>query len=366
MIEDLPLHVVRAGLGFLTGGALGFVARRGRFCTLGALEDALYASDTRRLAAWMLAVAVAMAGAHLLGVVTSFDLAQSIYVAPRLEWAGAIAGGLLFGLGMALVGTCGFGSLLRLGGGDLKAGMTSLVMAVTAAMAMRGLTGLVRIRLIDPLALDLSPRPSQSVGDLVGLSAAGKHVLVAVVVLALVGIAFTSPGFTKSRRLVLTGIGIGALVVAGWWATGVVGQDPFDPRRVESFSFVAPVAETLVYAMFASGMRIDFPVGAVLGVVAGSFAAARTAGEFRWEAPDDAREVRRHLLGAFLMGTGGISALGCTIGQGVTGLSTLSVGSMLAIASIVLGARIGLYWLVERPRPKVRRKSAVGTRGRLA
>jgi uncharacterized membrane protein YedE/YeeE len=362
MVEDLPIHVIRAGLGFLAGGVLGFVARRGRFCTLGAIEDAVYAADTRRLATWALAVAVAMAGTHLLGYVSSFDVARAIYLAPRLEWAGAVLGGMLFGLGMALVGTCGFGSLLRLGGGDLKAAVTCLVMAVTAAMAMRGLTGLVRIRLIDPLAVDVAPHPSQAIPDLLGLTGGGRSAFVAAIVLALAFVASMSPGFWRSRSLVLTGIAIGATIVAGWWITGVLGQDPFDPRRVESFSFVAPVAETLTYAMFASGTRIDFPVGAVLGAVAGSFLAARVAGEFHWEAPDDAREFKRHLLGAFLMGTGGISALGCTIGQGVTGLSTLSVGSLLAIASIFVGARIGLYWLVEWQRPSIRRKTPLRTR----
>jgi uncharacterized membrane protein YedE/YeeE len=128
----------------------------------------------------------------------------------------------------------------------------------------------------------------------------------------------------------------------------VFGFDPFETRRVESFTFVAPLGETLLYAMLASALQPDFPVGAVVGVVAGAFAAAQSAGQFRWEVPDDAREMRRHLLGAFLMGFGGVAALGCTIGQGVTGLSTLSVGSILAISSIFVGARLGLYWLVER------------------
>jgi len=152
----------------------------------------------------------------------------------------------------------------------------------------------------------------------------------------------------RSSRLIATGIGIGLLVVLGWWATGVIGFDVFEARRVESFSFVAPLGDTLLYLMLASGVQPDFPVGAVLGVVVGAFLAARTAGEFQWEAPDGAGEMRRHLLGAVLMGAGGVAALGCTIGQGVTGLSTLSLGSFIAIASILAGARLGLYWLVER------------------
>jgi len=347
-LEELPPNLIRAGLAFLAGGALGFLARRGRFCTLGAIEDAVYASDMRRLRSWALAVAVAMAGTHLLASLTAFDLSRSIYVGPRIEWGGAIIGGLLFGLGMALVGTCGFGTLLRLAGGDLKALFAFLVIAITAYMTMRGVTGLFRLHVIDPLALDLAPRTSQTIGDLIGLSEGGKRGLVATLALSLAALAFADPTFRRSRLLIVTGAGIGTLVVVGWWITGVAGHDQFGTRRTESFSFVAPLGETLLYVMLASGVRVDFPVGAVLGVLVGAFAAARTAGEFRWEAPDDVREVKRHLLGAFLMGTGGVAALGCTIGQGVTGVSTLAVGSILAITSIFAGARFGLWWLVER------------------
>jgi uncharacterized membrane protein YedE/YeeE len=364
MFEDLAPNIVRAGLAFPAGLALGFLARRGRFCTLGAIEDAVYAADTRRLRAWALAAAVAMIGTQILAVQTGFDLSRSIYVGPRLEWGGAVIGGLLFGLGMALVGTCGFGTLLRLGGGDLKALLAFLVIGVASYMAMHGLTAMVRLQLVDPLAADLAPRASQTVGDILGLSPSGKAAMVAVVVLALLGLVFADRSFRKSRLLIMTGIGVGLLVVVGWWITGVAGQDAFAVRRTESFSFVAPLGETVFYAMLASGVRIDFPVGAVLGVLAGAFLAAFAYGEFRWEAPDDAREVRRHLLGAFLMGTGGVTALGCTVGQGVTGVSTLAVGSFLAIAAIFGGARLGLWWLVERRCGHGR--LSCGTEGRAA
>jgi uncharacterized membrane protein YedE/YeeE len=349
MLEELAPNVLRTSLGFLAGVALGFLARRGRFCTLGAIEDAVYASDRRRLRSWLLAAAVALMGTHLLASLAGLDLSRSIYVGPRLEWGGAIIGGLLFGLGMALVGTCGFGALLRLGGGDLKALLAFLVIAVTAYMTMRGVTGLVRLQVIDPLAWDLGPSPSQSIGDILGLSPVGKKVLVAALAVSLLAVVFAERSFRRSWRLIVTGSGVGLLVVAGWWITGLAGDDPFETRRIESFSFVAPLGETIFYAMLASGVRIDFPVGAVLGVLTGAFIAASAYREFRWEAPDDAREVKRHLLGAFLMGTGGVAALGCTVGQGVTGVSTLAVGSFLAIGAILGGARLGLWWLVERP-----------------
>lgn len=314
---------------------------------MGAIEDAVYGRDPRRLQAWMLATAVAIAGVHALEMAGHLDLSRSIYTGARIEWGGAIIGGLLFGLGMAQVGTCGFGTLLRLGGGDLKSLVAFLVMAFTAMATMRGMTGLLRVYSIEPLSYQMAGSISQRIPDLLGLAGSTAQ-LIPFVIAAALGIVACSNGFLRFGWSVATGVAIGTIIVLGWWATGSAGFDPFDTRRVESFSFVAPLGETLLYVMLASGLQPDFPVGAVLGVLLGAFLAARSTGQFRWEAPDDAREMKRHLLGAFLMGFGGIAALGCTIGQGITGVSTLAVGSIVAIASILLGARLGLYLLVER------------------
>jgi hypothetical protein len=155
-------------------------------------------------------------------------------------------------------------------------------------------------------------------------------------------------GFRATPRFAVTGLLIGLIVVGGWWATGIAGYDAFDSRRIESFTFVGPLGETILYAMLSTALSIDFPIGAVVGFILGAFIAAVTDGSFRWQIPASAAEFKRRLLGAFMMGFGGITALGCTIGQGVTGVSTLSVGSVIAIVSIVAGGRLGLYWIVER------------------
>ncbi|MER2266007.1 YeeE/YedE family protein [Methylobacterium oxalidis] len=348
MLETLPAHLTRAALGFVLGALLGLVARRGRFCTLGAVEDAVYARDTRRARAWMLAAGLAILGTHLLEAYAGLDLARSIYAGPRLEWGALVVGGTMFGFGMALVGTCGFGALLRLGGGDLRALLVLLVLGLSAYMAVSGLTGLARVALAGPLSVELGAAGAQRLGALLGLDRGGTAALGIAVAAGLGFAALVGPGLRKSRRLLYGAVAIGCLIAAGWWTNGVAGHDEFEARAVGSFSFARPVGDTLLYAMLASGMKVDFGVGSVLGVVLGAFAAARGGGEFHWEAPDDAREVKRHVLGAFLMGTGGVTALGCTIGQGLSGLSTLSVGSLLALASILVGARAGLYYLVDR------------------
>jgi len=177
MLETLPAHLTRAALGFLLGALLGLVARRGRFCTLGAVEDAVYARDTRRARAWMLAAGLAILGTHLLEAYAGLDLARSIYAGPRLEWGALVVGGTMFGFGMALVGTCGFGALLRLGGGDLRALLVLLVLGLSAYMAVSGLTGLARVALAGPLSVELGAAGAQRLGALLGLDRGGTAAL---------------------------------------------------------------------------------------------------------------------------------------------------------------------------------------------
>jgi uncharacterized membrane protein YedE/YeeE len=348
MLDELPLNLLRFLLGLGLGAAFGFVARRGRFCTLGAIEDSVYSNDTRRLRAWLLAIGVAIVGVHVLEAYGELDLAKSIYTGSRLELGALILGGLIFGFGMALNGTCGMGTLRQIGGGDLRAVITFLVMGVTAMMTMRGLTGVARVAVTDPLAINLGASATQRLPLLAGLSGSAGTIAAIVIGVAIAAFAFTHRGFRAAPRFAVTGLLIGLIVVAGWWATGIAGYDSFDTRRIESFTFVGPLGETVLYGMLSTALSLDFPVGAVLGFILGAYVAALSDGSFRWQIPASAAEFKRRLIGAFMMGFGGITALGCTIGQGVTGVSTLSVGSVIAIVSIVAGARLGLYWIVER------------------
>lgn len=345
-MDDFPAHLVRFALGMSGGVVLGIAGRQGRFCTLGAIEDATYAADWTRLRAWALAAALAIAATQAMSLSGVLDLQRSIYWSPEIGWFGAILGGLMFGFGMALVGTCGYGTLLRTGGGDLRALVTFVLIGISAYAAMRGLTGIGRVLLVEPVRLDAAALGGPSLASPSrGPLAAG---LATILTGALVVFAFSGGGLLRRPGLLLAALAIGSTIVFGWWATGVAADDPFAPARVESYSFVAPLGETLVFVMTASAATLDFMEGSVLGVLAGAFLAAWLSKEFHWEAYDDPREMKRHLLGAILMGTGGVTALGCTIGQGLTGVSTLSIASFLAIGAIFAGARAGLYWLVER------------------
>ncbi|NIA69719.1 YeeE/YedE family protein [Pelagibius litoralis] len=349
---DISTSLLLAGCGLLAGLVVGAVARGARFCTFGAIEDWILAEDTRRLRSWALAIAVAMIIVQFLDAWGVARIDQSFYLSSDFGWAGAIVGGLLFGFGMAMVGTCGYGTLVRLGGGDLRAFVVFLVLGLTAYMTARGLTGILRESLIEPLNWDLKGIGGQGFSHLlsdvleIDRSLAGL-VIGGAVSLVIFWWCFRSAGFRSARRDIAAGVVIGIVVASGFAATGIVGADPFEPQQVESLSYVLPPGETIVYLLTFSGASIDFGVGLVLGTIAGAFLTAAAKGELRLEAFDDAREMRRHLLGAFLMGFGGVTALGCTVGQGISGMATLSMSAPLALGSIFLGAAFGLHYLVS-------------------
>jgi uncharacterized membrane protein YedE/YeeE len=351
-MDELPISTLVAGLAFLGGTALGMTARSIQFCTLGAIADAFMTANHTRLRGWALAVATAILltqGLHMNGLIDIYD---SIYLVPDFGWLGAILGGLCFGFGMALVGTCGLGTLVRLGGGDLRSLVDFLVLGIVAYMTLRGLTGLGRVAFIEPTNADLSGLGSQGLVDAIAwlLGTAPEAIRATVVglaVIALLAYCFTDRRFRHSRPELLGGAIIGLLVASGWAITGLFGADDFDPAPLESFTFVAPLGESLVYLMTFSGSVVNFGIGAVGGVIFGAFLAGWAKGELRLEAFDDKREMIRHFAGAALMGFGGVAAMGCTIGQGITGMSTLSLSAPLALGSIFAGAYLGLKYLVE-------------------
>lgn len=343
--------------GLLAGALLGVAGRAGRFCTLAMLEDAFYGSDMRRLKSFALAAAVALIATQTLAVFGLVDLSHSIYLTPSIGIGGAVIGGSMFGIGMALVGTCGFGTLVRIGGGDLRAIVVYLVLGISALAAMRGLTGLLRLSLIEPLSMRLPEGTTQALDSLLApmLGTAARAVPVAFASVALAGWSLADGSLVRSPRLLLSGLAAGIAVAFGWFATGWLGGDDFDPARVASLTFVAPLGNSLLYIATFSGTRADFAIGSVGGVILGSFVAALFARGFRWEACDDARELKRHMIGALLMGTGGILSMGCTIGQGLSAFSTLAISAPITMVAIACGARLGLeYTFTGEWKPFVR------------
>jgi hypothetical protein len=307
----------------------------------------------------MLAVAVAIVGTQTMHMMGLIDLTLSasdggaIYLTPNLGWPGAILGGLLFGYGMTMAGGCANKTLVRIGGGNLKSIIVFLIMGVTAYMTLRGLIGLARLQL-ETFNTDLTTMGLQSqsmveiLGVLVGMDTESLRLGFTVVIAgAIAAYCFKSAEFRASPRDMIAGLLIGLMIPAGWYITGVLGADEFDPTPLFSFTFVAPSGDSIQYLMTFTGATINFGIATIGGVIVGSFLVAVGSKSFHIEAFSDKTDMVRHMFGAVIMGIGGVLALGCTIGQGLTGMSTLAVGSLIALASIILGAVWGLKSLEE-------------------
>lgn len=353
-MSEIPVNTLVSLLGFAAGIVFGATAQRTNFCTMGAISDMVNLQDYRRFRAWLLAIAVALAGSQALHLAGIVDLNRSIYLTPNLGWLGAVAGGLMFGFGMTLTGGCGNKTLVRLGSGNLKSLVVALVLGIFAFMTLRGLIGLGRVRFVEPTNLDLGRAglKSQGLPDMAnavaGLSIpAWRWVFAIAAVGGLLWYCFKNAEFRASAANVASGLIIGALIPVGWLITGVVGADEFEPVPLASFTFVAPVGEGLMYLMVFTGATINFGIAVVGGVIAGSFLMAVATRTFRLESFADTNDVLRHLGGGALMGVGGVLALGCTVGQGITGLSTLAAGSVLAFLSILAGGVYGMKYLEE-------------------
>ena len=313
-----------------------------------AIEDLLIGRDGRGAKAWALAAAIAIVatqGAIWLGFA---DVAGAVYLSPRLHVVGTALGGLLFGLGMTLVGTCSFGLIVRAGGGDLRAGVSAMIVGISAYIATSGVLAAVRVAVWDFGVLELPASRPASLGSLAarGGGAIGYALLVLIAVAGLLALVFSDPRMRQRPRLVASAILMGLAVALGWIVTGRA-VDALVMERAESLSFVAPVGRVLLQLMIEPFRNIGFGAAALFGVLTASLAVAAFKREVRLEAFDDAREMRRHILGSGLMGIGGVLAQGCTIGQGLSGLSVLAPSALVFLPALLIGARIGLWHLIE-------------------
>ncbi len=353
--------LVAAG-GFVLAFIFGAVANRTNFCTMGAVSDVVNMGSWGRMRMWLLAIAVAILGTHALQLGGQIDLTRSIYVRPNVTWLSYILGGFLFGVGMTLGSGCGSKTLVRLGAGSLKSLVVFFFLGIAAYMTLKGLFAIWRTRWIDPVATDLAAVhvPRQDLPTLIatwtGASLPAVEGLVALVVAgALLAFVLKDRDFRGSFDHLLGGTVVGLVIVGGWYVTGHLGygenpdtlEDTYfgtNSRTIESLSFTSPVAYTLELVMLWSDRSLGFTfgIGATLGIIAGSFSYAVASKTFRWEGLAGAEDTANHVIGGLLMGFGGVLALGCTIGQGLTGFSTLALGSVLAFLAIVAGCVIGL------------------------
>ena len=331
--------------GLFAGGALGLSSSIGRFCTLGAIEDALYGNDYSRLRMWALALAVAIASMFTLEALGQVDYSRTIYYSLKWNPIASIVGGLMFGWGMALAGNCGFGALSRMAGGDLRSFVVTVVMAISAYMAIGGPTAVLRNWLFPQYAYG---GVEQGIAHMIGRWFDAGPLIPALIFAAICAVwAFSGEKFRTSPSIIIWSVVVGFAVVFGFWATNLISVNGFDEITVESVSYSAPLGESLIYLMTWSGATMNFGIGSVAGVLVGAAIGTKIKKRFQWEACDDPRELGRSVFGAFIMGTGGVVALGCSIGQGLTGFSVLAYSAPVVLISIFVGSMLGLRYLIH-------------------
>jgi uncharacterized protein len=358
---------------------LGAVANKTGFCTMGAVSDWVNMGDTGRMRAWLLAMAVALGGVLLLEVTGLVTLPAATYPPYRttgFSWLRYLLGGVMFGVGMTLGSGCGNKTCVRVGGGNLKS-LVVLVIASIAAYFMlwgdiggQGFYDVLFSSWISPTNIDLAAHgiPSQELGTVLagmaGMEAgAAMHTATgAVVALALFVFIFKSADFRGNFDNILGGAVVGLVVVGGWYLTGgSLGQawkefaDFADvpPSRVavQSFTFIGPMGDSVRYLLAPTRLSlVNFGIMALAGVIAGSFLSSVVTRKFRIEWFVDFGDFAKHAVGAFLMGVGGVLSMGCTIGQAVTGISTMAIGSVLTFAAIVFGSALTMkvqYYMMD-------------------
>jgi uncharacterized protein len=341
-------------IGFILSVIFGAILRRTNFCTMGAVSDIVNMGDWTRMRMWAMAIGVAIIGFFSMAAVGLIDPEKTLYASNRFNWLSALVGGAMFGFGMVLSSGCGSKTLVRIGSGSLKSLVVFVVMGIAAFATLKGITAMVRVATVDRVAGDFTTNAALPnwLGDAMGMSPANAGLLLALSIGAsLIVWALCGRDFLRFDNL-LAGLGIGAVVTAMWWVSarlGYVAEHPENLQqafiatnsgKAESMSFVSSMAYTLDWFMFFSDKSKFLTVGivSVFGVVAGSALYALMSRSFCWEGFRDAQDTANHLVGAVLMGVGGVTAMGCTIGQGLSGISTLSATSFVALAAILAGS----------------------------
>ena len=349
LAENGPMALTLGGL--LIGFLFGAIVFKTNFCTIGAISDIVSFGDTRRFRAWVLAAVTAIVGAQYLQYAGVVELSRSMYLGASLNWVGSLLGGLMFGYGMVFAGGCASRNLARVGGGDLRSLLALIVLGIFAYMTMGGVLGPVRAWLEQSTAINLADvqASSQTLGEILRAQfgiAPEISVLLAFAAVVIAGLAycFADAGFRASHVHVLSGLGVGLCVVAGWALTGLAFDELADrPVAPISLTYVRPTGDTLEWLQRYTALGWPgFGVATVFGAVLGAFVTALAMRRFKVTTFSNRNDTVRVLGGAALMGIGGVLGLGCTIGQGVTGLSTLALGSFLTTIAIVVGGVIGV------------------------
>lgn len=339
-MDTIPASLLVTLVGLAGGVVLGLAARLGDFCSLGAIERAVYGEDQRRLRLWGIVLGVAILAAFALDAGGIIQLTTLPYHQVVWNPLASIVGGLIFGYGMALAGNCGFGALARFGGGDLRSFVVVLMIGISGFVALNGPLAELRVFLFPETPSEI---PHQGYAHLLAeKTGVPPFVFAALVASGLLTWALSYAPLRQDPQRMAWGAIAGLAIVSAIWGSAWVHEISLGATTVEGHTYTASLGRTLLWLMTSSAGGISFSVGSVAGVLIGAFIGSIIRGRFRWEACEDPRELGRQISGAALMGIGGVIAMGCSIGQGLTAFSSLAYSAPITLAAITVGSLVGL------------------------
>jgi uncharacterized membrane protein YedE/YeeE len=324
----MDTHAQVALAAFGVGLLFGAIARWSGFCLRGAVEDVLTRPDAPRARGFLLAIVVALIAVQALVMAGMLDISKAVVLPNQLFWGGALLGGLLFGVGMVLAGGCGTRMLVLAAGGNLRSVVVFFVFGFVAYATIRGILAPMRTGMMAATSINLA---KQTLPLLVGAL---------VLVAALAFIVWRRP----PAEHLIGGALIGLLVPLGYLVTAVLGGDEFEPTIVESINVTRGGGDSLIYLLTWTGSKINFGIAFVGGVLVGALAVSLAQRDFKLVGFEQPADMLRYTLGGALMGVGGVLALGCTVGNGLTGIASLAPTSFIALPAMVLAAAATMKW----------------------
>lgn len=339
IFDELELYQIVNILALFIGIAYGLVAQKTQFCFSGSIKDYILSSSTRRSASVITAMITAIVSSQLLSSIYAIDFDQTIFLQANMNYIAIILGGLLFGAGMMLADGCSSRHLVKFSQGDLHSLVTILFISVFAYITSKGIfSSFFSMLQENALLLSLSTFiPNKPIS------------IILVLALLLIALYRVLP---KLKNIIscFDGLIIGLLIGLSWFVTGVIGADEFEPLSLEALSFVFPSGKALEYLMFFSGSTLSFSISVIFGILAGGFIMSLFNKKYRFgcAAPQNDNKLKNSIIGGSLMGVGGILSIGCTIGQGLSGVSTLAFASFLAIGSITVSAYFTAVYMSKR------------------
>ena len=352
---SINMMVILSGL--LIGGLMGAVVQRSTFCIAAACHNIITTNDLTQTRAYAMALLVAILGTQILYSFGYVDISRSTFLSSSFTWLGYTMGGFIFGVGIVFGGGCASRILVRAAEGNLGGLVTVMAFIFSSGAALWGITARLRVDYIETLRLSI---PSQYLPNL--LSFVPLWAIIIAVGIILIIFMLTAPKGSPWRgwRWPLAGAAIGLTVVLAWWINGAAYKammhidqftfsGPDDPMllqrwRPKSLSFALPDAETFRYIILWTGESINFGIATVFGVLGGAYIAAMFSRTFNWVAPP-LQQFKYNLFGGLLMGFGAVVAMGCNIGHGLSGISTLALGSILTMTFIFIGAITGAKYI---------------------